>query len=133
MTGGPALPDGVDEHVEAFIACHRERVELPAGTVHWLPMPPGVPRFLGKPKARFSPDGDGVCATVKWGPAGISLKARIDDGWLSASTTGFAFGLEGAIDRWVDSLNAQLKANGRRLESIRLVGDDAVIVKRKAD
>jgi len=96
-------------------------------------MPPGVPRFLGKPKARFSPDGDGVCATVKWGLASISLKTRIDDGLLSATTTGFAFGLEGAIERWVDSLNAQLKANNRRLDSIMLVGDDAVIVKRKAD
>ena len=112
--------------------CHRERVELPAGPVHWLPMPPGVPRFLGKPKARFSPDGDGVYATVKWGLASISLKARIEDGLLSATTTGFAFGLEGAIGRWVDSLNDQLKANGRRLDCIMLVGDDAVIVKRKA-
>jgi len=53
--------------------------------------------------------------------------------WQVGLLSGFAFGLEGAIDRWVDSLNAQLKANGRRLDSIMLVGDDAVIVKRKAD
>jgi hypothetical protein len=133
VTGGPILPDGVDEHVEAFVGCRRDRVELPAGPVNWLPMPPGVPRFMGKPRARFSPNGDAVYATVKWGLASITLRARIDAGFLAVSTNGFAFGLEGAIQRWVADMNTQLKARGRRLDRIMLVGDDAVIVKRMAD
>ena len=131
MTGGPALPDGVDPHLQAFVACQRDQVELVAGTVTWMPLPPGVPRFLGKPKAHFMPDGDGVRATVKWGFASIGLRASIDDdGHLVAQTTGFAFGLEAAIGRWVDAMNEQLEANGRRLERIMLVGDNVVIVKR---
>lgn len=133
MTGGPALPDGVDTHVEAFVACHRDRVELAAGPVTWLPMPPGVPRFLGKPRARFAPNGDGVHATVKWGLAQITVQARIDEGFLAVKTNGFAFGLEGAIERWVASMNDHLEANGRRLDRIMLVGDGAVILKRKAE
>jgi hypothetical protein len=134
VTSGPTLPTGVDEHVAAFVACRRDRVELAAGPVTWLPMPPGVPSFLGKPRARFEPDGRGVQATVKWGLASIGLTAWIDDeGFLAAQTTGFAFGLEGAIGRWVDGLNAQLKEHDRRLDRIMLVGDDAVILKRKVD
>jgi hypothetical protein len=131
---GPTLPTGVDEHVAAFVACRRERVELAAGPVTWLPLPPGVPGFLGKPRARFEPDGAGVKATVKWGLASIGLSAAIDgDGRLVARTTGFAFGLEGAIDRWVAGLNQQLQAHGRRLDRIMLVGDDVVITKRPAE
>ena len=133
VTSGPSLPTGVDEHVAAFVACRRDRVELAAGPVTWLPLPPGVPSFLGKPKARFEPDGAGIRATVKWGLAGIGLKASVDErGYLVANTTGFAFGLEGAIGRWVDGMNEQLKANGRRIDRIMLVGDDVVILKRHA-
>ena len=132
MTSGPTLPDGVDEHVLAFVSCTRDRVELAAGPVTWLPMPPGVPGFLGKPKARFQPDGKGVRATVKWGFASISVLAWIDDeGFLAATTTGFAYGLDGAVDRWVAGMNSQLKEKDRRLDRVMLVGDDAVITKRK--
>ncbi len=129
---GPALPDGADAHVTAFVECRRDRVELAAGPVNWMPMPPGVPGFLGKPKARFQPDGQGVKATLRWGLASISLKAWIDDGLLAAETTGFAYGLEGAIQRWVDGMNEQLRSKGRRLDRVMLVGDDVVITKHMA-
>jgi hypothetical protein len=130
VADGPTLPDGVDPHVQSFVACLRDKLELVAGKVTWLPMPPGVPRFLGKPQARFAPDGSAVRATVKWGFASIGLQASIADGFLVAETTGFAYGLEGAIQRWVASMNEQLKANHRRLDRIALVGDDVVIYKR---
>jgi len=130
----PTLPDGVDEHITAFVACRRDAVELTAGRVRWLPLPPGVPRFFGRPTAHFSADGPDIRATVKWGPAGIGLLTRIDDqGLLSVATTGFAFGLEGAIERWVEGLNAQLRERGRRLDRLVLVGDNVVITKRSVD
>ena len=133
MTAPPTLPAGVDDHIAAFVACRRDRVELAAGTVRWLPLPPGVPSFLGKPKCRFRMNGKVVAATVKWGLAGIGLEVSVDDGRLVANTTGFAFGLESAIERWVDSLNEQLAANGRRLDRIVLVGDNVEIIKQPAD
>jgi hypothetical protein len=132
MAEGPTLPDGVDPHVQSFVACLRDQLELAAGKVTWLPMPPGVPRFLGKPQARFAPDGAAVRATVKWGFASIGLRASIEDGLLVAETTGFAYGLDGAIERWIASMNEQLRAHHRRLDRIVLVGDDVVIYKRHA-
>ncbi len=130
----PTLPEGVDEHITAFVACRRDTVELAAGPVRWLPLPPGVPRFLGRPKARFTADGPLIRANVKWGLASIGVRARIDEqGLLSAETAGFAFGLEGAIQRWVDGLNEQLRRNGRRLDRLALVGDNVVITKRVLD
>lgn len=130
---GPTLPDGADEHVVAFVSCHRDRVELAAGPVTWLPLPPGVPSFLGKPKARFQPDGQGIKATVKWGFASISVQAWIADGFLAARTAGFAYGLDGAVQRWVDSMNDQLRDKDRRLDRVMLVGDDVVITKRRTE
>jgi hypothetical protein len=132
VADGPTLPDGVDPHVQSFVACLRDKLELVAGKVTWMPMPPGVPRFLGKPQARFMADGPAVRATVKWGFASIGLRASIQDGFLVAETTGFAYGLDGAIQRWVATMNEQLKANNRRLDRIVLVGDDVVIYKRHA-
>jgi hypothetical protein len=132
MSAPPTLPAGIDDHIAAFVACRRDRVELAAGTVRWLPLPPGVPSFLGKPKCRFAMNGRRVKATVKWGLASIGLEVWVDDGKLVATTTGFAFGLEGAIERWVDSLNEQLESNGRRLSKIVLAGDDVVILKESA-
>ena len=130
----PPLPPDADPALAAFIGCTTESVVLGSGSVTWLPMPPGVPSFLGHPNVSFAPRGDAVVVTARWGLVSLRLRAQVVDGLLDAEVDGRrSFGLRSAIEGWVRDMNTHLVARGRRLASITTDGRTATITKAPAE
>jgi hypothetical protein len=124
------LPADADPALVEFVGCRTESLSLPGGSVSWLPMPAGVPSFLGHPNASFGPAGSAVMVTVRFGFLSLKLRTEVVDGALTARIEGRrSFGLRDAIEAWVRDVNAHLAANGRRLSSITTDGRTGTITK----
>lgn len=128
----PSLPPDAPPALVEFVHGERDEVTLPSGNLAWLPAPTAVRLMMMRdPQTTFELDRPGhVRIRVKWGPASARLVAHVDDdGELMMDTSGVPgfLGLRGPIDDWVASVNAYLRATGRRLQPAEAQGSSLVL------
>lgn len=125
------LPREVPEAIREFVRCRRDRLELDPGRLAWLPRPEGVPIPEGtEPSVTLEPgEHPGtVNVSVGWGFVSLTLPVSVADGRLRIDTSNIPF-LGDDISRWVDDLNADLAANGKRFDEVRLRDGKAHLTK----
>ncbi|HUH07219.1 MAG TPA: hypothetical protein VML96_05350, partial [Egibacteraceae bacterium] len=117
------LPEGVPDSVRAFVRCTSDSLRLDPSDSTWLPAP-DLPGVDSAPEITVEPgSGDGEFdVTVGWGFVSLPLTVSVSgDGQLVVDTSnvpGFLGGDE--IQRWVEDVNADLRANGNQLAPLRL-------------
>jgi hypothetical protein len=127
----PSLPPDAPPALVEFVHGERDEVTLRSGNLAWLPAPSAVRLMMRPPETTFALDRPGhVRIRVKWGPASARLVAHVDsDGELVMDTSGVPgfLGLRRPIEDWVASLNAYLRATGRRLQPAEAQGSNLVL------
>jgi hypothetical protein len=83
----PGLPASAPDSLRAFVECRSTRAEVEHGPVTWLPQPPVIGRFAGKPSLSFRPAADGaVRLTLAWLFVSLDLLLRVEDGQVAVDT-----------------------------------------------
>ncbi len=123
----PGLPAEAPPWLRDFVECRAVTLRLEAGRAPWIPSPPVVGRFAGKPSARFhATTAPGrIRITLSWFLASLDITVWVRDGLLEVDTSRVPamLRMREPIENWVRELNAHVAHNGYRLGELHLDGD----------
>lgn len=124
----PALPADAPAAIADFVHGRIDTLELRAGRLNWLPLPPLVKRgplgALITPTTTIEPTPDGASAILvaRWPLVSMRLRVAVEAGELRIAPAGARHRLLAdvyrGLDQWVSDANQWVAHTGRRFTTL---------------